>query len=91
MKHSTVGYAAAGDRLRTQFRASCSSGAARAGTIVTRDVALLRREITVGDTAVNGSLGRRPRRGPPFFLIQARAQRTVARDLAQLRGLARGC
>jgi hypothetical protein len=91
MKQPPLGYMGAAAALRRSFDAGCKQGSAQAGRILTRDLALLRREIAAADEVGNAALERRPHRGPPAMQVEERASRTVVRDLAELRRLARGC
>jgi hypothetical protein len=91
MKQPPLGYMGAAETVRRAFAADCKQSSAQAGRILTRDVALLRKEIARFDAAANNALDQRPLRGPPAMPFAEWASRTVARDLAELRRLARGC
>jgi hypothetical protein len=89
IKHPPLEYRKAAAGVRDEFGAACKQQAPRADAVVNRDLALLQREIDVGDRAVNNAMKRR--HGPPALVIQARARQAVHRDVGELRRLAGGC
>jgi hypothetical protein len=89
IKEPPIGYVAAAGAVRREFESACKQNAAAAGRILTRDLALIHREVVVADLASNAATDRRRVRGPPPLLFAARARRTVLRDLATLDRLAR--
>jgi hypothetical protein len=91
MKQPPLDYEGAAAALRRSFEAECKRTSATAGRILSRDLALLREEIVRFDAAANSALDRRAPRGPAAVPFAEHASRTVARDLVQLRRLARGC
>jgi hypothetical protein len=91
IKHPPVEYRQAAARVRDEFGAACKQQAPRADVVLKRDLALLQREVDVGDRAINNAMKRRGRHGPPALAIQAQARAKVHRDLGELRRLAGDC
>jgi len=96
MRQPPPGYksAAAGVRRAFDDRAASSSdcrpAAGQAGRLLTRDLSLMAQEIAISDRVNNSATERKPYSGPAPVPFQARARRTISRDLAELRRLS-GC
>ena len=92
IKNPPLQYKQAAARVRNEFGAACKQQAPRADAVLKHDLALLQREIDVGDRAINNAMKRRRgHHGPPALAVQAQARATVQRDVGELRRIAGAC